>query len=167
MMKSGSLALSVINSLASATTEQLEDVELSFYTSKTSGYNAVSVRTFNGNYIDKPNGDRVKEYERLEWHITKETKDSLVKKVVFKGKEQSDNTLYVQEIIKLVPMINEKAPARQVQGGSSDLFDEDIDDDSYANRVQAGTNSSTTQAKPTQDNGDIPFAQDEEDDGII
>ncbi len=82
---------------------------------------------------------------------------------MFKGKEQNDNTLYVEEIIKLVPMINAKAPARQVQGGSSDLFDEDIDDDSYANRIQAGTTSSI--ASTTQDNGDLPFEN--EDDGII
>ncbi len=161
-MESGSLALQVINSLASATTKQLEDVELWFYVSKT-GYNSVSVRTFNGNYLDKPNGDRVKEYERLEWYIPKEAKGSLIKKVMFKGKEQNDNTLYVEEIIKLVPMINAKAPARQVQGGSSDLFDEDIEDDSYANRIQAGTTSSI--ASTTQDNGDLPFEN--EDDGII
>ena len=127
MMKSWSLALAVVNSLAGATKEQLADVEFSFYVNK-DGFNSVSVRAFNGELEDKPNGDQVKKYERLDWKITMDEKNKLTRKFVGKGgKEDTDNSDFVKALIALLPALNANCPSRLVQGGSSDLFDEVVD----------------------------------------
>lgn len=171
-MKSGGLALSVVNSLLGATSEQLQDIFISFYSDKDTGANRVSVRAFNGEMEDKPNGDQVKKYERLDWGIPKEEKDKLTREYVGKNnKKEYDQSEYIKLLIAKIPEANAKMPSRLVQGESSDLFDEVMDyskatprdTNSVADEAQeylnnamgpAPTPSTTTKAP---DNGDIPF----------
>lgn len=128
MMKSGGLALSVVNSLLGATTKQLEDIFISFYTDKDTGANRVSVRAFNGEMEDKANGDQVKKYERLDWGIPKEEKDKLTRQYKGKGgKDEYDQSEYIKLLISKIPEANSRMPSRLVQGESSDLFDEVMD----------------------------------------
>lgn len=173
MMKSGGLALSIVNSLLGATTKQLEDIYISFYSDKDTGANRVSVRAFNGEMEDKPNGDQVKKYERLDWGIPKEEKDKLTREYVGKGgKKEYDQSEYIKLLIAKIPEANAKMPSRLVQGQSSDLFDEVMDyskaepreSKSVSDEAQeyldaamgpASTPTTTTKAQP--DNGDIPF----------
>jgi hypothetical protein len=176
MMKSGGLALSVVNSLLGATTEQLEDVFISFYTDKDSGGNRVSVRAFTGEMEDKPNGDQVKKYERLDWGIPKEQKDSLTREYVGKNnKKEYDQSEYIKALIAKIPEVNTRMPARQVQEQSQDLFDEVMDYSNSAPRDTSTTKSVSDEAQEyldnamgkapatpiataQPDNGDIPFA---------
>lgn len=173
MMKGNAMALSVVNSLASATTQELENVEFSFYVNK-EGFNSVSVKAATGGMIDKPNGDQVPEFKRLDWFITKEEKDSLTRKYQGKGgKEEKDDAEYVKKLISLIPDINAKCPARLVTGSGADLFDEvmdyskaeprqtakDVSDEAeeYLNNAWLGTPTPATTTKAQPDNGDIPF----------
>ena len=171
MMKSGGLALSVVNSLLGATTKQLEDIFISFYTDKDSGANRVSVRAFTGEMEDKANGDQVKKYERLDWGIPKEQKDSLTRQYKGKGgKDEYDQSEYIKLLISKIPEANSRMPSRLVQGESSDLFDEvmdyskaepraskDVSDEAQEYLDNAMGKAPTPVATAQPDNGDIPF----------
>lgn len=173
MMKSGGLALSVVNSLLGATTKQLEDIFISFYTDKDSGGNRVSVRAFTGEMEDKANGDQVKKYERLDWGIPKEQKDSLTRQYKGKGgKDEYDQSEYIKLLISKIPEANSRMPSRLVQGESSDLFDEvmdyskaepraskDVSDEAqeYLDNAMGKATTPTPVATAQPDNGDIPF----------
>lgn len=149
-MKSGGLALSVVNSLLGATTKQLEDIFISFYTDKDTGANRVSVRAFNGEMEDKANGDQVKKYERLDWGIPKEEKDKLTRQYKGKGgKDEYDQSEYIKLLISKIPEANAKMPSRLVQGESSDLFDEVMD---YSKATPRDTNSVADEAQEYLDN---------------
>lgn len=174
MMKSGGLALSVVNSLLGATTEQLQDVFISFYQDKETGANRVSVRAFNGILEDRPNGDQVKKYERLDWGIPKEEKDNLTREYVGKGgKKEFDQSEFIKALIAKIPEANAKMPSRLVQGESQDLFDEvmdysnsaprqtakDVSDEAeeYLNNAMGPAPTPVTTTKAQPDNWDLPF----------
>jgi len=168
MMKGNAMALSVINSLASATTQELENVEISFYVNK-EWFNSVSVRAATGKMIDKPNGDQVPEYQRLDWFVSKEEKTALTRTYAGKGgKEEKDDSAYVAKIISLIPDINADCPPRLVSGGGSDLFDEVMDYASVAPKQEGKSVMDEAQEyidnamgkvtpSPVVDNGDIQF----------
>jgi len=174
MMKSGNLALNVVNSLLGATTEQLQDVLISFYPDKETGANRVSVRAFNGELEDRPNGDQVKKYERLDWGIPKEERDKLTRQYKGKGgKDEYDQSEYIKLLISKIPEANARMPSRLVQSESQDLFDEvmdysnstprqttkDVSDEAqeYLDKAMglAPTPATTTKTQP--DDGDLPF----------
>lgn len=105
----GQLAFNVINTLASATTEQLEKISLSFYTNK-EGYNSVYITT----------GDSE---TRLPWFISKEEKDSLIITQTVGKKEVRDDSAYVEKLIALIPEINSKVPHVSLARGDDNLLD--------------------------------------------
>jgi hypothetical protein len=108
-MGGGQLAFNVINTLASATTEQLEKISLSFYTNK-AGYNSVFITT---------GADE----NRIPWYITKEEKDSLIITQMVGKKEVRDDSAYVEKLIALIPEINARAPRVDIARNDDNLLD--------------------------------------------
>lgn len=108
LLKGGSLAVSVVNTIAGATIEQLEHINIAFYTNK-DGFNSVYI-------TDK--------YEnRIQWKISSEEREKLIRKFEGKwGKMESDTSNFVEAIIAIIPNI--VLPVALVKNEWGDLFDE-------------------------------------------
>lgn len=121
-LKSGGLALSAVNSLLSASKEQLECVRFSIYTSK-EGKKGVSV-TYKNGMEDKPNGDQVPKWERLEWFIQGEDRKQYIREYQGKSGTEYDDTKLIEKLIELIG--TKEFPARTVTYDGGDIFDEDF-----------------------------------------
>ncbi len=118
----GKSAANSILSLANMTDEQIAraTVDVSFYTKKDDGKNAVSV---------KING------ERAEWVISKEEKDALVDVSTHKGKTLVDDTKYCEALMQLADGLNPRLP-------KSSHNSEDALDSFFGDAVEEKTESS-------------------------
>jgi hypothetical protein len=135
----------VINTLANATTEQLERISISFYTNK-EWYNSVYITT----------GEN---QERIEWFIKKEEKDSLIITQTVGKKEVRDDSAYVERLIALIPEINAKAPKVDIKNDDDNLLDSLPADDATPTQAQpqAQTQAQAQSAEEVFGDGDTPF----------